>query len=190
MTSMSVRADAGSPPGEDDPPQTAAPFPRVGSVRARSFGAFSVDVPRVRSSGEVLAGHHPVERMRRVDWDRAQVAVVALFHGWLAVALVLAPEAQVATPGVQPALDLFPRQVWAGLFAAAAVAALLLWRRITVLRQVGTWMLVIPLSFAWIGALTISVLIEGRGSAIAAVVWPTLLVMWCITAVRIAIHTD
>lgn len=183
------RGAATSPAVDPAATPAAARVPRLGSVRARHFGPAGVVLFDVWEDGEVLTSH-PAARLRAVDWDRVQVGVVFVFHAWLAITLMFAPDSQVFTPGALPALELFPRQVWAVWFAVAALASAFLFDRVTVLRQIVTWLMVIPLSFAWIGSLAIAVLIDGRGSAIAAVVWPTLLIMWAVTAVRIALHTE
>jgi hypothetical protein len=53
--------------------------------------------------------------------------------------------------------------------------------------MVFTWGTVIPTGFAWTGTFAIGV-IEGRGSAIGLVVWPTLLCVWVVAGMWIATH--
>lgn len=128
-------------------------------------------------------------RLRRFDWDRVQVAVVAGFHLLAAFTILAAPTVQVVTVGTLPVFDLAPRPVWAVGFAGAGIAATMLAVRVTLWRQLTTWFAVVILGSAWTTAICVAV-IEGRGSAVAAIVWPTLLIMWGISAVRIALHSD
>ena len=132
---------------------------------------------------------HPWARLRHFDWDRAQVVIVAGFHLLVAFTVLFAPVEQVVTEGTLPVFDLAGRAVWAPVFAVAGVSAALLARKVTLVRQLATWLTVMPLGFTWTGAFAIAV-IQGRGSAIGLIVWPTLLAAWAISAVRIALHSD
>jgi hypothetical protein len=128
-------------------------------------------------------------RLRDLPWDRATVTTAAVFHAVMAMVIVLAPREIVVTDGTLPVFQMAPREAWAVLFAVAGVAAFLLAIKVTITRQLVTWFTIVPLGFAWTYAFADAV-IAGRGSAIALLVWLTLLAVWSISAVRIALHTE
>jgi hypothetical protein len=129
---------------------------------------------------------HPV-RWIHDRWARLIVAICAGFHLLLALVLVVAPVQTVITEGTLPVFELMGRYAWAVWFLFAGIASALLVMKPTIPRMVATWGSVIPLGFAWSGTFAISV-IQGRGSAIGLVVWPTLLTVFAVAGMWIATH--
>lgn len=123
---------------------------------------------------------------QRTDWDRVGVLVLSAFNVWLALILLLAPDAQVFTQGSLPPFRLMSPEVWAVGFAAGGVAAGALAWQVTGARQVVAWLLIFPAQTVWLGASIIAVL-GGSGSAIAVVLWSVILAFTALTAIRLAI---
>jgi hypothetical protein len=140
-----------------------------------------------------------VQRMRRFDWGRALVGVCAMFHLSGAAIIGFAPEKQLITIGTRPVFRLLmdqyllpmslqgSRVVWTVLFLAAGIAATLLTIHPTGARELVTWFLVIPIGFTWSATYALNVL-QGGGSAMGAIGWPTLLLVWGIAAFRVALE--
>lgn len=135
---------------------------------------------------EEAVGTHPV-RWLHDRWARLIIAFCASFHLLMALVLAFASEDVVVTSGTLPVFTLMGRGAWAVVFLIAGVASALLVARVTVPRMIVTWGTVIPLGFAWTGTFAIA-LIEGRGSAIGLVVWPTLLATFSTAGLWVATH--
>jgi hypothetical protein len=142
-------------------------------------------LPR-RCSGEEEALLNLVLKLRRLDWDRIAVGIVAVMHLWLAFTLVFAPRVQVLTQGSRPAFDLFPPERWAVWLALGGIAATALAVRVTAVRQVLAWFVVAPAQTVWLAASVLAVT-QGGGSAIGVVLWSVLLAFTALTAIRLAI---
>lgn len=119
-------------------------------------------------------------------WEKFLLCVCSAFHLLIGSALIGAPAEQVINAGTAPVFELAPRWVWgvASLFAGVA-SLLLLWHR-SAGAQIATWLTVIPLGSAWCGAFWLA-LASGRGSALGAVIFPTLYVIFGTVAVRIGL---
>jgi hypothetical protein len=142
-------------------------------------------LPRQRSQ-EQEALLTVVDHLRRLDWDRIAVGIVAVMHLWLAFTLVFAPRVQVVTQGSRPAFDVMPPDRWAVWLAIGGTAAALLAARVTAWRQVIAWVVVAPAQTMWLAASVLAVT-QGGGSAIGVVLWSVLLAFTALTAIRLAI---
>lgn len=127
-----------------------------------------------------------VDHLRRLDWDRIAVGIVAVMHLWLAFTLVFAPRVQVLTQGSRPAFALMPPEWWAVWLVLGGIAAAALAVRVTAVRQVFAWLLVAPAQTVWLAASVLAVT-RGGGSAIGVVLWSVLLAFTVLTAIRLAI---
>ena len=128
-----------------------------------------------------------MQRVKRFDWERFLIATCTGFHALLGFTLVAAPIDQVYNAGTAPVFALAPRFVWGVLFLAAGFFSGLLLRYRAPLFQFAAWLLVFPLGTAWLAAFTLAVL-QGHGSALSVVVWPTLYVSWAVLAVRLGLR--
>lgn len=147
---------------------------------------------------KLLASLHWYDQLQCYDWDRLLVVICSAFHLVGAGAIAFAPHHQLITQGTRPVFEqvdmtlqaleipLTSRAVWAALFFAAGIAALTLTLRVSTARQLVTWFLVIPIGFDWSATFVLSVL-NGGGSAMGAVAYPTLLTVWSVAAVRTAL---
>jgi hypothetical protein len=139
-------------------------------------------LPRPRS-GEEEALLHLVLKLRRFDWNRALVGVVAGLHLWGAVTLLAAPDSQLFTQGTRPVFTLFPPQGWAVPFLiGGAFTASLMWR-LSLPRLAVAWFTVLPSQTVWLSASIIAVL-SGGGSAMGVVFLSAVLAFTAITAIR------
>jgi hypothetical protein len=154
----------------------------------RAHLSLPVSVTRLptRRSQEQEALLTVVDHLRRLDWDRIAVGIVAVMHLWLAVTLVLAPRVQVLTQGSRPAFDLMPPEWWAVWLAVGGIIAVALVLRVTAVRQVFAWLVVAPAQTVWLAASVLAVT-QGGGSAIGVVLWSVLLAFTALTAIRLAI---
>ena len=121
-------------------------------------------------------------------WERFLLVVCAGAHLLLGGALLFAPDEQVINAGTRAVFELAPRWGWGIACLIAGLAAASLLHRITVVRQMVTWLTVIPLGFAWFAAFVLPLLITGRGSAIGAVIFPTVYLIFGAVAVRIGLR--
>jgi hypothetical protein len=103
-------------------------------------------------------------------WSRVLILGCAVFHGALALALVLFPYDQLLTEGTTPVFALASRYLWATAFAVGAVgiSAAMRWTKPWLHGVV--WVGVTFLFGAWFTPLIAAVL-DGGGSPLAAVVW-------------------
>ncbi len=120
-------------------------------------------------------------------WARAIICVCALFHLTLSGVVLVAPAEVVVTEGTLPVFDLMGRVPWSLVFLLAGVTSLALAVKPTRAREVVTWGVIIPAGFAWTGSIGVAV-IQGRSSAVLLVVWPTLMIVFAIAGVWIAIR--
>ena len=120
-------------------------------------------------------------------WERFSLGACSAFHLLLAGALLFAPDHQVYNAGTKPIFDLAPRWLWGLACLSAGVTALLVLHRPTMLRQMATWYVVIPLGSMWSGTFLLA-LVNGYGSAIGAVVFPFLYLWFATAAFRISIR--
>ena len=120
-------------------------------------------------------------------WGRFIIGAAAAFHAALAVVLVTVPYGQLVTEGTAPVFALWPRYVWAGSFALAAVglSVVLRWRK-PVLHAV-VWLWVTFLFGAWLTPLSVAVL-DGGGSPVAVVVLLTVYALFFAGAVGNALR--
>lgn len=115
---------------------------------------------------------------------RLELRTFAAFHVALALVILFAPERAVVTPGSIEAFRVLPhvigidaaRVLWALAFGAVSVLIGTLSRRSTLLLQHVTWIGVALVDGIWAGAFIVP-LVDGRGSAIAAILCP-LLITW------------
>lgn len=138
--------------------------------------------------------HRSVDMLRRVDWLRWQLSIIVTALLLLAITLAAAPTVQVVTPGTLPVLDLLPaasvaahRIAWALWFAAAAVLLACTWHRPAAALQISGWLLAFTGMGCWTTAQAIAVL-DGRGSAVALVVWLTLIAWWGTVAIGLGLR--
>jgi hypothetical protein len=117
---------------------------------------------------------------------RTMVAVVAALHLCGAVTLAFAPASQLINVGTLPAFDLAPRGAWAVMFALGGLGSVALLAGYTGLRQLLTWLLVIPTQAMWAGSTVLAVL-NGGGSAMAVAFMPAILAFTVITAAVVAL---
>jgi hypothetical protein len=127
-----------------------------------------------------------VTHLRRIDWDRVAVGVVAAHHLWLTVTLLFAPHAQVFTQGTLPAFDLWSPPGWALWFGLGGLAAIHLILRVTAWAQAIAWFAVFPAQVTWLGASVIAIT-SGGGSAVGVVVWTVVIAFTGLAAIRLAI---
>jgi hypothetical protein len=120
-------------------------------------------------------------------WERFILSLCSAFHFLIGGALLWAPTHQVVNAGTAPVFELAPRWVWGSICIVAGVTALFLLHRVTLLRQLVTWYCVFPLGFAWSGAFLMA-LIDGRGSAIGAVIFPFTYLIFGAAAMRIGLR--
>jgi len=123
----------------------------------------------------------------RLDLADALVAVVAALHLVAAFTLVAAPDNQLFTQGTRPVFDLFPPPVWFAAFLIGGLAAASLLFRVTGLRQVLTWITVLPTQTVWLAASILAVregVVDDRpiGSAMGVVFLSAVLAFTAITA--------
>jgi hypothetical protein len=100
--------------------------------------------------------------------EQALLMVVAALHGLGAMALIMAPDVQLFTQGTRPVFDLFPPNVWAVAFIVGALCACALLQRPTAVRQLLTWITVLPTQAVWLAASVMAVS-RGGGSAMGVV---------------------
>jgi hypothetical protein len=162
-------------------------------VPAAGLRAADVDVRAVRQTFPLLTGEavavvstHPV-RWLHDRWARLIIGICAAFHLLMAVVLAFAPETLVVTDGSLPVFALMGRRAWAVVYLIAGVASALLTARPTIPRMVATWGVVVPTGFAWTGTFAIGV-INGEGSYIGLVIWPTLISVFVVAGLWLATH--
>ena len=129
---------------------------------------------------------HPIRWLHH-RWARLIIAICSGFHLGMALVLAFAPPSLVLTDGALPVFSLMGRHAWAIPYAVAGVAAALLVAKTTLPRMICTWGTVVPLGFAWTGTWAVAAA-EGRGSAIALMVWPTLLAVFVTAGMWLATH--
>jgi len=129
---------------------------------------------------------HPV-RWLRDHAARIILTICSAFHLLMAAVLAFMPEDLVVTEGWLPVFTLMGRHPWAVVYLIAGVSAAALVAKATLPRMICTWGTVVPTGFAWTGTFAIGV-IQGRGSAIGLVVWPTLLSVFVVAGMWLATH--
>lgn len=127
------------------------------------------------------------ERWIHHRWAHLVLLICAVFHIGMSVVILFAPVNMVVTDGTLPVFALMGRPGWSLTFLIAGVAALFLAIQPTIVRQLMTWITVVPLGFVWTGTFAVAA-IEGRGSVALLLAWPTLLAVWVVAGLWIATH--
>lgn len=121
---------------------------------------------------------------RGFAWERLLVATAAIWHLAFALVLVSIGSDQAISSAAGAAFTLLPRGAWIILFAFTGVSAGLLVLRVTVPRQLCTWLPLGALGLGWLAAFSLS-LSRGDGSWMGLVGLFLFLCLWGIAAVRI-----
>lgn len=128
---------------------------------------------------------HILRWRHRGSRNQVLMGVVALLHLWGGVNMLFAPR-NLFTEGTRPVFALAPPVVWGCIFLLGGVLVALLISRVTAVRQVITWMVVVPTQTVWLAASVLAVL-QGRGTAMGVTFLVAAWLWTVITALFVAI---